>query len=210
MPYRLKSRFVNLNARSRLHHLNVPIIGLTGGVATGKSTISTLLSDKGIPVICADKLIKSIYAEESTTQFIGKEFAAAMKGNEIDFKKLREIAFSNVENKIKLEAFLYEKLPLHFWQAYKALKRPSYVIYDVPLLFEKEINKKVDQSILIYAPKATQIERVIKRDGISKELAEKMLAEQIDIEKKRLMATYVFENITTPQDVFKKILDLLF
>jgi len=205
---KLKSQYITKDSSSRMHSLEVPIIGLTGGIATGKSSCSKILVEQGYPVICADHLIKTIYKQVETVQFIEKTFPEAISGGEIDFKKLREIAFSAVKNRETLENFLYQKLPATFKDEYQKLGSPEFVIYDVPLLFEKGLDQNLDQIITVYAPRTTQIERLVSRDNISKELAEKMLGEQIDIEKKKSKSNFVIENTKEFSDLEAICLEL--
>ncbi|MFL5785739.1 MAG: dephospho-CoA kinase, partial [Bacteriovoracaceae bacterium] len=133
---KLKTAWNKLPAAKRMHHLTVPIVGLTGGIATGKSTVAKLLIDHGLPVINADLLVKSIYAHAETKEWIRLNYPDSMKGNEIDFKSLRENFFTAPAVKDEIEAYIYARMPDAFNLSYKNLGRPSFVIYDVPLLFE--------------------------------------------------------------------------
>lgn len=194
---RLKEIYKTKNTKSRLHHCPLPIIGLTGGIATGKTTASKILEERGFRVISADQLIKEIYKTTETIEFVKKEFPEVFTYNQIDFRKLREIAFSKRENREKLEKHLYAKLPEQFTQSYNT--EDQVIIYDVPLLFEKELEKLVDHSLLIYAPRTVQIDRLIKRDKIDKNLANEILENQLDIEKKKELADYSIENTSNIQ-----------
>src|SRR5690606_10373426 len=142
-----------LKPETRLHQTPVPIIGLTGGIASGKSTVSRMLVQKGIPVIDADQLIKDIYRLPETKTFVSEKCPDALKHDEIHFPTLRERFFNNPELKKDLERFLYQRLPQAFQAAYQKLGSPSYVVYDVPLLFEKGLDRLVDLKVLVYAPR---------------------------------------------------------
>ena len=190
----LKPEFIKLNTEQRLYQMDRPIIAITGGIATGKSTFSELLSQKiHQSVICADRLVKKIYGTSEAKKFLMDEFPTVIKSGEINFKQLRENVFKDQSAKSKVETFIYSKLQKAFLDQANSIKS-EFIIYDVPLLFEKKLETQVDLSILVYCPRQTQIERVIKRDGISRDLAEKILNEQMPIEEKVKKADIVIKN----------------
>lgn len=191
---KLKSNWIKKDKTSRLYEIPVPILGLTGGIATGKSTVAQFFMDEGIQVIDADKLVKSIYAKKSSFEFVLKNFPEAITANDIQFKKLRELAFLTTENQLMLESFIYAQMPEAFRAAYQVQGQQNFIVYDVPLLFEKKLDEKIDVSLCIYCPRQTQIERLIKRDQISLDLAEKILSRQMDIEIKKMKSDLVIEN----------------
>lgn len=190
----LKPQFNRLNEATRMHGINIPIIGLTGGIATGKSTVSKIFVAEGFPVIDADKLVKSIYEKNETKEFIRNHFPEAWKNEEVHFPTLRERFFKDAEAKVAIEKFIYEKLPQAFREAVKALGEIPFVIYDVPLLFEKNLEPLVDVNVVIYATKKIQKARLIDRDGHLEDMAEKIIAHQIPIDEKKLKAEFVIDN----------------
>jgi len=192
----LKDIFQTLDKSKRLHGVDCPVIGLTGGIATGKSTVSKLLQGNGLPVICADSLIKDIYSWDETKEFITKNFPKVISNNSIDFKKLREIAFASDKNREALEAYLYQHLPEAFNQQFSKFGIVETIIYDVPLLFEKKLESKFDLIICVHSPKKIQIERLLKRDGISVDLAESILQKQLPIDEKRDRSDFTLSNIS--------------
>lgn len=209
---KLKNSLIKHTDATRLYQIPVPIIGLTGGIGTGKSTVSDFFRKKGIPVIDADKNVKNIYQLPATQVFIHKNFPTAFHEGRIDFKKLREIVFQNEDAKKLLEDYIYALMPNEFKQAFYQYNNPQFVVYDVPLLFEKNLHLLVDLSVCVYAPKNLQIERLIKRDNIDRELAEKMLANQMDIEEKKQLSDFVINNTGDINDLeseFEKFLACL-
>ncbi|MFA6236565.1 MAG: dephospho-CoA kinase [Bacteriovorax sp.] len=190
----LKAKWITKTPSTRLYNIPVPIIGLTGGIGSGKSTVAELLTKNNIPVIDADKLVKNIYKLSETKTFIQKQFPQTIVDGEIVFKKLREIVFNNEAKKMDLEVYIYARLPEEFRKAYAVLNNPAFIVYDVPLLFEKKLNQLVDVSVCVYAPKEKQIERLILRDQIERPLAESILANQISIEDKKNMADLIINN----------------
>lgn len=209
MTKKLVFDLVSKNTETRLYQTPVPIIGLTGGIATGKSTVTTILKSLGLPIIDADILIKNIYKKNETVEFIKTNFKEAFIDHKIDFKKLREIAFSDDLNLLKIESYLYQFMPSEFKSAYSQLQNPNFIIYDVPLLFEKKLDPLIDVSICVYSNEATQIERIIKRDQVTREQAKKVLSHQIPIDEKKEKANFTIENLGSLDDLNKNVSELL-
>ncbi len=209
---KLKTKWITKNPETRLYQLSVPIIGLTGGIGTGKSTVAQILKENGIPIIDADKLVKNIYACPETFQFIATHHPNAICGSKIDFQELRKMAFNDPAVKKQLEDFIYSYLPLEFKKAFDVFLNPRFVVYDVPLLFEKTLNQFVDLTVCVYAPRSKQVERIVHRDKSEPELASKILDNQMDIEIKKTLSQFVIENTGSLEDLkiavdefFKKI-----
>lgn len=194
-----------LTQETRLHNTPVPVIGLTGGIATGKSTVSKYLIGHDIPVICADKLVHEIYENQESLEFISQVAPAAVIDGKILFPKLRELFFADSELQKKIETFIYSKIGLQFREKYKSFNNPKYLIYDVPLLFEKGLDKLVDYIVVVYSSRSQQIERLINRDKIDKPLAESILDKQFSIEDKKSKADYIIENNTNLDGLEKNI-----
>ncbi len=190
----LKKELVKLTNNNRLYQLEVPVIGLTGGIATGKSTVAKLFKALNFPVIDADSLVKSVYQKKEVFDFIQTNYPDSIVNQVIDFKVLRNIAFSNETEIKKIETEIYRHLPQEFLKAFSTFQSPKFVIYDVPLLFEKGLDKLVDQKIVVYSPESLQIERLIKRDQVTSLAAHKILSHQIPIEDKKLLADFVIDN----------------
>ena len=178
----------------RLANIPSPIFAITGGIATGKSTVSQLIKKEGHPLLCADELVKKIYQEEKTISFISSHFPVVFENEKIDFKKLRELFFSDANIQEKIESFLYPKLESLLVKEFEALGSPAYLFYDVPLLFEKKLESLVDLKILVYAPRETQIERLMKRSKLSRDSAIKILDHQWDIERKKGLCDFIINN----------------
>lgn len=205
----LKASLVRLTAEERLYNYDKPLIGLTGGIATGKSAVTTILREQGLKVIDADQLVKSIYETEECREFIQREFPVAWENGAINFPKLREIFFQDLKSKAAIETFIYGRLPEAFKKATQELKDQNFCIYDVPLLFEKKLNKKTDLSIVIYTPRDIQLVRLMKRDSISKDSAERILDAQMDIEEKKDLADFVIHNDGSLEELAADVRQLL-
>ncbi|OFZ16787.1 MAG: dephospho-CoA kinase [Bdellovibrionales bacterium GWA2_49_15] len=172
------------------------MIGLTGGIASGKSTASRYLEEMGCSVICADKLVKEIYREEATILQIADLAPTVIADGKIDFVRLRALVFQNPPIKQKVEAIIYAKLPQYFQAKVRTLPE-TFVVYDVPLLFEKNLAQLCDLTVCAYCSPQTQKERLIKRDSISAELADKMIQAQMSLDLKKDMADFVIMTVSS-------------
>ena len=199
----------SLSREERLHGVDIPIAGLTGGIATGKSTVASLLEKEGIPVISADKLVKALYHREETKNFLQELAPQCLDGNTIDFPRLRQKAFQDENIRIDLENFLHPKLPELFRHALARFSSPELVVYDIPLLFEKSLQQRFDLVACVYSPKETQYKRLISRDGIDEALAEAMIQGQMDIEMKKKRADVVIDNSGTLEALIANVKDFV-
>jgi dephospho-CoA kinase len=209
--YRLKDEYIRLSKKNRLYHLDIPVVGLTGGVATGKSTVSSFFKKEGFNIINADSLVHNIYQKKESLDFIQKNYPTAFIKGSIDFKILRKIFFENKKSQEQIENFIYQRLEEAFLDESKNLK--NLIIYDVPLLFEKGLEEKVDISICVYSSVNNQIKRLMERDKIDEKLAREIIQKQMDIEKKRKLSNFVINNDNSLNETmaeFIKLKNLLF
>lgn len=205
----LKEKYIRLSSQRRLHELPAPIIGLTGGIATGKSTVANIFRSKGLPVIDADQLVKNIYRLNETKESIRAIFPEGLKHGEIHFPSLREKFFQDSKTKSEIEGYIYQRLPDVFLKNYHELGSPPFIIYDVPLLFEKRLDLLVDVSITVYAPRELQKARLMKRDGVLEDLAKIILEQQMDIEEKKLKANFVIDNSFSQEELVQEVEQIL-
>lgn len=168
-------------------------IALTGGIATGKSTVASLLSLNGMRVIDADTISHKILDDSKAwvAQIYGEEFVTP-KG--VDRAKLGMLVFSNKEAKKTLEAYLHPRIKAEIER--QSEKQDSFkfpYLIDIPLFFEKN-NYPIEKSVVVYTPPALQLERFMKRNGYSKEESLRRIASQLSIEEKKNKATWVIDN----------------
>ncbi len=206
---KLKNEFIHLVPDRRLYKLNIPVIGLTGGIASGKSTVSQMLADKGLAVVDADRLVKEIYALPETLAFVQKEFPDVIQAGKIQFNLLRQKVFSDTKVKATVENFIYQRLPQTFQNAFEKFDQPQVLIYDVPLLFERDMKGYFDLTVLVYAPQDLQRERLIQRDKQTPEMAESILNQQMNIEEKKLKADFVINNSKSEEELAKEVENFL-
>ena len=196
-----------ITQNERLYNIDIPVIGLTGGIATGKSTCSQIFKKKKLSVICADTLVKNIYQYPETIEFIASEVPLAVKDQQINFPLLRNEFFSDDSLKQRIEKFIYSHLQSEFINNVPA--DAALVVYDVPLLFEKNLQSKFDLTLLVYSDRETQKKRLLERDQISAELAEKILRDQMDIEEKRKLSDFIIDNMGTQQELEEIVLNFI-
>lgn len=168
-------------------------IALTGGIATGKSTVASLLTLNGMRIIDADTISHEILDASLAwvRENFGEEF---IDGAKVNRTKLGTLIFSDKEAKKKLEAFLHPKIRAEIEQ--RSIKQDSFkfpYLIDIPLFFENG-GYDIKESVVVYLPKELQLERFIKRNGYSKEESLRRIASQMDIEEKRKRATWVIDN----------------
>ncbi len=210
-PSTFKKKYIKLTSNNRLHNLEIPIIGLTGGIASGKSTVSQILHKQKYCVINADSLIKRIYQEPATLDFISQLAPHIVSQNKINFKTLREVFFKDQKIQEQIESFLYPQMKTFFIKEldeFKKNNRPNFVIYDVPLLFEKKLDALVDLKVLVYCPQRMQIERLISRDKISEEMAKNIIAHQISIEDKKIRCDFIIDNQKGHEELLAETLSI--
>lgn len=186
-----------------MKHNKKKIIGITGGIASGKSSFSNILKNKGYRVIDADMISRSLLVKDGEVYFdLIHEFGSEILEDDknINRKALSELIFKEKKYRDKLEEILH---PPIFREINRLIERYSKVediiFVDIPLLYEKydkllQYNIYLDEIWLVYVDRDIQIERLIKRDVISREAAIRKIDAQIPIEKKEKMADRIIYN----------------
>ena len=189
-------------------------IGLTGGIASGKSTAAALLRDQGLAVIDADALAREV-VEPGTPglQSVVRAFGPGILDSQghLDRKALGKIAFGDLKKREELEAILHPLI-----QAETKLRRSSLekkgakvAFYDVPLLFEKDLAKGFDSVVLISCRRETQEARMRSRDQLTDQEIQNRLAAQWPLQKKEGLANYVIHNDGTKEELSSQISNLI-
>jgi len=160
------------------------IIGMTGGIGSGKSEALKIFKSLSIRVIDLDNISKEITeTSHQAIQEIKLVFGDTIfdKDNQLDRKKLKEIIFSDKNKKINLEKILHPKIYEEVKKRLNALSHESYVVIDIPLLFEtNQYTSLISRSLVIDCKENDQIERVKKRDGIDISVIQSIIDQQIN------------------------------
>lgn len=186
------------------------IVGLTGGIGTGKSTVSAILRDLGATVIDADEATRAVQApgSEGLRQMVA-EFGDGIltAGGELDRARLADIAFNDPEARRRLNAIVHPLVRL--WMAERqqeAVERGDpLVVMDIPLLFEARGAGAFETVVLVYAPEEVQLRRLVELRGMSEDAARARMAAQLPIEEKRRLATHVIENTGSLDDLRRRV-----
>ena len=185
------------------------IIGLTGGIATGKSTAAEYLNKKGAKIIDADRISHKISQKgkkgwKQVVDEFGKDILR--EDGEFDREKLGEIVFSNAAKRKKLESLLH---PIIIYkmkeEAHEYIENNQVVIFMAPLLYETGLNRFCDQVWVISASKKTQIKRLEKRNNLDQDASLKRINSQLSIEEKKKKADVVIENNSTIKKLKEKL-----
>ncbi|SFV90519.1 Dephospho-CoA kinase [hydrothermal vent metagenome] len=168
-------------------------VALTGGIATGKSSVAKMFEEDGFVVIDADKIAHDMLDEQAET--VAQMFCnEVVHDGRVDRKRLGAIVFAEPRERKRLESLLhpliYQRIAAYA-QAEDAKKKPY--IVDIPLFFEGK-RYPIARTLVVYAPQSLQIARCMQRDGLEREEVLERIAAQIDIEQKRYMADYVIDN----------------
>lgn len=176
------------------------IAGLTGGIATGKSTVSRMFAALGAHVVDADAVAREVVepgtpALEDVVRTFGREIL--LPDGRLDRAKLGAMVFGKPEELAKLNAIVHPRVRERMAERTRELlsRDPgAIVLWDVPLLIEGGMVKWVDVCILVYVPEEVQLARLMQRDGLSREDALKRIRSQMPIEEKRRYADYIIDN----------------
>ena len=176
------------------------LLGVTGGIASGKSTVSEILGELGAPLIDFDLIARQV-VEPGTpglakiVDYFGSQVLA--DDGSLDRKKLSDIVFGDMEKRKKLENFTHPPIYEEFFRQAEeiAAQKPNSIIQvSVPLLIELNLQYLFDKLLVIHVPAEVQIERLAKRDGISQEEAANILKAQLPIDEKLQFADFVVDN----------------
>lgn len=176
------------------------IVGLTGGIASGKSTVAKMLQEKGACLVDADRLAREAVepgrpAWQALVDWLGESFL--LPDRNIDRAKLASLVFKDRRMMEKLNKIVHPWVGSRFVEISEEIRTndpAAVIIYDVPLLIEAGLQKIVDHVLLVYAPRETQIARLQQRDGLTREDAELRLKAQMPMEEKRRYAHTVIDN----------------
>jgi dephospho-CoA kinase len=190
----------------------VKLVGLTGGVGSGKSTVAATLSQLGAEVVDADQASHAAY-EPGTPGFalVRKEFGDGyVRDGHIDRARLGELVFRDADARRRLNAIVHPLVGE--WMAARtaeaAERGAAVVVQDVPLLFENGLERLYSSVVLVYVPQEVQVERLVRGRGFTPEHAKEVIAAQMPIEEKRRLAHHVIDNRGTIEQTRAQVNEL--
>lgn len=193
------------------------VIGLSGGIGTGKSTVSQILAALGAVVVDADAIVHRLQAPGTPlvaeiAQAFGPHVLAP--DGALDRKRLGDLVFRDPEARARLNALVHPRVGAEMARQLDEARRAGapLVVLDIPLLFEGRAGGgrgasalPFDATVLVYAPRAVQIERTVARDGCPREEAERRVAAQMPIDDKRALADHVVDNGGSLEDTERQV-----
>ena len=171
------------------------MLGLTGGICTGKSVVAQFFREEGLTVIDADEIARSLLRKgQEAYKMVVEAFGGGIlkDSGELDRRKLGRMVFSDPSKRKRLEEILHPLIQQQIEDRLKGAR--GEVVIDSPLLIERGDHRKVDYVVVVYAPRHLQIERMRQRDRLSREEAEQRLRAQWPLEEKIARAHFIINN----------------
>lgn len=197
-----------------------PVIALTGGIATGKSTVARMLTELGAVVVDADAIVHELQSPGSPLlPEIAEAFGDAVLDADgaLDRAALADIVFGDAEARRRLERLVHPRVGTRMQARAEAAARSGapLVVLDIPVFFESRrgatggaSGAPFDAVVVVYAPEALQVERLMERNGFEREEAERRVRAQIPIEEKRAAADHVIDNSGSLEETERQVRDL--
>lgn len=186
-------------------------IGLTGGIACGKSTVAAMLSAKGAVLVDADRVAREVVEPgEPALAAVAETFGQAVidDSGRLDRKALGVLVFADEAKRRKLERILHpairQRMERKIAEA-EALDPQAVVVADIPLLYEGGLQENYERVLVVYVPQEIQLQRLISRDGLSESDAQRRVAAQWPIERKRELADDVIDNSRALADTQRQV-----
>ena len=190
------------------------ILGLTGGIARGKSTVSAYLAQNGALIIDADLIARQVVAKKSSglKQIVAKFGGEILTASgELDRKKLGKLVFSNKDLLKALTDITGPLIRTEILREIEAAKKAQVklVVLDIPLLFETGYQTLCDKVMVVTIPSKLQLERVMKRDNLSAAEARKRIANQLPASKRKEVADVLIDNSKSVAETYQQVLKWL-
>lgn len=177
---------------------NLAVVGLTGGIGSGKSTVARLIADCGIPVLDADQIAREIVApgEPALAEIAALWPDAVASDGTLDRLTLGALVFADPEARAKLQAITHPKIQNRAMDRVRALEAEGHkvAVYEAALLVETGRHKDFDALIVVTAPEDTQVERAVARGPLSEVEVRARLGAQLPLEQKTKVASHVIDN----------------
>ncbi|CAM0136533.1 Dephospho-CoA kinase cab5 [Umbelopsis sp. WA50703] len=177
------------------------LVGLTGGIGSGKSTVSRILTEHHIPIVDADLIARQVVEPgRRAYNLIRKHFGDEILNVDgtLDRAKLGSIVFADSDKRKVLNSCVHPYVRLEMFRqvAWLWLKGAKLVVVDVPLLFESKLNRFVNTTVVVYCSEILQLQRITKRDNMSEEAATQRIRSQMPLNEKVKLADIVLDNST--------------
>ena len=190
------------------------LVGLTGGIASGKSTVAKILQDLGAAIVNADDLAREVVlpGREAWKEVVAAFGVDILQTDQnLDRQKLRTLIFNQPEARKRLESIIHPRVRALAEERIRQYGAAGYpvVIYEVPLLFEGKLQEWLRPVILVACNLETQTARLQKRDHLARADAEKHIAAQMSLTEKRRLADYVIENNGSLADLERQTRQIL-
>ncbi len=187
------------------------LLGVTGGIGTGKSMVAGMLEELGAPIIDFDILSRIVVepgkpAYQDIVSFFGEQ--VLQEDKTLNREKLKEIVFRDMEKRKKLESFIHPRIGEELFrlvEKYTQEKGDVIIQVVVPLLFETNMQPMLDNLLMVYAPEDTQLERLMARDHITEELAMNIIRSQMSVEDKKGYCDMVIDNSGSFENTRKQV-----
>ena len=189
------------------------IIGITGGIASGKSTVTNFLREQGFQVVDADAVVHQLQKPggrlyQLLVQHFGQEII--LENGELNRPLLASLIFSNPEEREWSKQTQGEIIREELAALREQLAQTETIFFmDIPLLFEQNYANWFDETWLVYVDRDVQVERFMKRDQLSKEVAESRLAAQWSLEEKKKLASHILDNNGSRDQLVAQVVKLL-
>lgn len=190
------------------------VIGLTGSIASGKSTVSNMFSTLDIPVIDADQLARDVVypGEEAYKEIVSLFGENILQEDEtLDRKKLGAIVFQDEAKRKQLNNIVHPAVRKRMLEQRDALIKngEKCVVLDIPLLFESKLTSYVHKTLVVYVDSETQLQRLMKRDNFSQEEAMQRIESQIPVKEKAELAHAIIDNNGSRRNSYKQLEKIL-
>jgi dephospho-CoA kinase len=187
------------------------IIGLTGGIATGKSTVVEMLRRKGALIIDADQLAREVVEPNQTAwreivSWLGD--SVLLPDQNLDRAKIAELVFGDPQKLKTLNAIIHPRVGIRILELTREIEQANpgaVIVYDIPLLIEAGMQEMVDLILLVYAPRELQLKRLIERDKLTQGEAELRLVAQMPIDEKKRFAHRIIDNSGSLAETEKQV-----
>ncbi|GIN60180.1 dephospho-CoA kinase [Robertmurraya siralis] len=186
------------------------VVGLTGGIASGKSTVSNILKDHGVPIIDADleaRLAVEVGepAYKEIVSYFGQDIL--LKNQEIDRAKLGAIIFNHEEKRLKLNSIVHPDVRrrMNEKREHAVSAGEKLIVLDIPLLFESKLTHMVDKTLLVFVSEETQLKRLMARNQFTEEEALVRIQSQMPLKDKIKLSDAVIDNNGTIEETKKQL-----